>query len=154
MNIIKIKIHSTVDIITNSSTTIFTYQDGCVSTLKELINEILKLSGSELKAEDCFYFETFLDYDDDEYSECDEFPFQSDDYAQDKKDFNALKLQILKGEIEKPTWMKKVEENENEYGYSYPTSLEIMAKDEKYSELANKLLNYLNSPSHEAFRDG
>ena len=153
METIKLKIHSTVDIITNSSTTIFTYQDGSVVPLKELIDEILKLSGSDQKADDCFFFETFLD-DDGYYCENENCPFTFDDWSKNEEYLESLKLQILKGEIEKPNWMKIAEEDSNYDGYQYPTTLEILPKDEKYSDLANKLLKYLNSTSHEAFRDG
>ena len=153
METIKIKIHSTVDIITNSSTVIFTYQGDSVEPVKELIDEILKLSGTknedgtQMKADDCFYFGVFL-CDDDSYLEGDDCPEDMDD-----KSFEKLKLQILKGETERPDWMTNREEQDNE-GYTDSTNLEIMAKDKKYSKLAEKLLGYLNSPTHEASYSG
>ena len=148
MQTIKIKLHSTVDIITNSSTVIYTYQDGSLAPVKELIDEMLKISGSELKADDCFYFGVFLD-DTYEYLED-----NSEAPELSKEEFSALKLSMLKGEIEKPKWMINVEDSENWNCYQKSTALEILPKDEKYSELANKLLNYLNSTSHEACQDG
>ncbi len=64
---IKCKFHSIVDVITNSSTVIFTYQNS-VSASKELVAEILKMSGSSLSPDDVFYYGTFLD--EDEYDGC------------------------------------------------------------------------------------
>lgn len=41
----KLKIHSGVDLITNSSTVIFTYSEGSLSALKDLVDEMLKTFG-------------------------------------------------------------------------------------------------------------
>jgi hypothetical protein len=51
----KLNIHSIIDVITNSSTEIYTYvtKDG-VEKAHEMINEILKVSGSTAKSEDLF----------------------------------------------------------------------------------------------------
>lgn len=58
METIKIKLHSVVDVITNSSTVIYTYQNGSIEPAKELINEMIKLAGIEGKtADDLFTFE-------------------------------------------------------------------------------------------------
>ncbi len=62
---IKIPIHSVIDVITNSSTEIFTFvKDNAVELCHEAINEILKVSGSDKKSEDLFdvYIEPDLDY--------------------------------------------------------------------------------------------
>lgn len=156
MKITKIKLHSSVDLITNSSTVIFTYQDGSLAPLKELVNEMLKTFDRTETFDDIFYAEVFLDddykyYDSDE--EEDPCPFASADNPDEQ--LKELKLQILKGEIEKPKWMLDVENSESGYNYYLPdTCLEILPKDEKYSALANRLLSYLNSPNHEATRDG
>ena len=37
----KNKVHSYVDVITNSSTTIYSYYDGCIEPAKEMINAFL-----------------------------------------------------------------------------------------------------------------
>jgi hypothetical protein len=50
--------------------------------------------------------------------------------------------------------MVSAEETEGWSGYQRSTELELMPKDEKYFELANKLLKYLTSTTHEATRDG
>lgn len=52
---IKIPVHSVIDVITNSSTEIFTFaKDNAVELCHEAINEILKVSGSDRKSEDLF----------------------------------------------------------------------------------------------------
>jgi hypothetical protein len=53
---IKIKIHSVVDVITNSSTVIYTYQDGSEKPVRELIEEIFKLSNITENIDDVFEF--------------------------------------------------------------------------------------------------
>jgi hypothetical protein len=53
-----IPIHSFVDLITNSSTEIFVEANAeTVKTVKALVNELLKIAASELKADDLFNFE-------------------------------------------------------------------------------------------------
>jgi hypothetical protein len=57
MKTLKIKIHSVVDVITNSSTTIYTQADeGTISSVKDMVNALLKIGGSELTADDLFTF--------------------------------------------------------------------------------------------------
>lgn len=52
-----IKIHSFVDLITNSSTEIYVEADeSTITTIKELINNLLKLGGSKLTADELFEF--------------------------------------------------------------------------------------------------
>ena len=134
--IIKIKLHSSVDLITNSSTVIFTYSDGSLAAVKELVNEMLKVFGKEKTFDDIFYAQVLPD----EYNEDKDLP----------ENYKELEVQYIKGEIEKQDWM----ENSERYDYcSGDTSLYIIPKDEKYSELANKLLKYLYSTSHEATYD-
>lgn len=71
MKAIAIKIQSFVDIITNSSTEVFAIADnGTVEHFKKLVNSLMNLSNSELKAEDMFNFQ--LDAIEDEYTyKCD-----------------------------------------------------------------------------------
>jgi hypothetical protein len=77
MNLIKIKFHSVVDVITNSSTVIYTYQDSVIQA-KELVQELLELTGKTyLKPDNIFYYgvfcgkDTYLDRRD--HDEDDEF---------------------------------------------------------------------------------
>ena len=63
MKPIKIKVHSSVDLITNSSTTIFTFSEGSVDAVKELVNEMLKVFNEPYKKfDDIFYAGVFAEY--------------------------------------------------------------------------------------------
>lgn len=147
-NVIKLNYHSMVDIITNSSTVIYTYSEGAVDAVKDLINEILLLEGTYKSADDLFYIDTFLS-DLDGYTESDLWPEDIDsDNIEDFVD------KILTKQIEKPDWLKEIEEDKDNDYYPLATSLYIKAKDKKYSELANKLLRYLYSTNHEAVYNG
>ena len=135
--IIKIKLHSSVDLITNSSTVIFTYSEGSLSAVKDLVNEMLKVFGREETFDDIFYAQVLPD----EYNEDKDLP----------ENYKELEVQYIKGEIEKQDWM----ENSERYDYlNGDTTLYIIPKDEQYSELANKLLKYLYSTDHRATHDG
>ena len=154
---IKIQIHSVVDLITNSSTTIFTYSEGSVEPLKELVNEILKLSGKTETFDDIFNVEVFFDdiyiYSESDYERDN---FKSDDeyqqYLIDIEDINKTIDRIVKGEITKPKWMINYEESEGDYNdYRRTTSLYLYTKDPQYEELCNKITSFLYSTDHEAY---
>ena len=87
----KIKLHSVTDLITNSSTVIFTYSDGCVKPLKEMFNEILKTFGIEKTFDEMFDTVVLMDevyHYEDYFSE----KFEEEDLPQgmEKPDFNQL----------------------------------------------------------------
>ena len=66
MKKIKVNLHSSVDVITNSSTVIYTYQDGSEGPVRKLIEEIFKLAGIEKSVDDIFEFTVESDgYNDD-----------------------------------------------------------------------------------------
>ena len=57
--------------------------------------------------------------------------------------------EIIKGEIEKPEWMRYVEEESvcSCYNAAPSTFLTLIPKDEKYRILADRLLEFLYSPN-------
>lgn len=55
MNSISLKIHSVIDLITNSSTEIYT-NSGSIESIKEFINELLAEAGSLKTADDLYTF--------------------------------------------------------------------------------------------------
>ncbi len=170
-NIIKIKFHSIVDVITNSSTVIFTYQNS-IKEAKELVGEVMKLMGSDETPDDAFYYGVFCD--DIQYLEglterdCevpDDFPnenfkYGTDEYkAQNKAQqewLNDIKMSIIKGEVKQPEWMTKIEDNENDYGegWSPDSYLTLIPKDYKYAELGVKIKKLLGSVGADGGRDG
>ena len=158
---IKFNFHSVVDVITNSSTVIYTYQDGCEVPAKELVNEMLNLSGeTKKKAEDIFYFGVFCDnykyteYIDermeDDGEELPNFPqldgrYGTPEYNESiqlrEKWIEDLKLSIMKGEAPKPAWMERAEESYD--SYRPRTYLFLVPKEEKYTEFGKKIKKLL-----------
>lgn len=66
------KIHSSIDLITNSSTEMFIDFSGSIDPLKELINEVLNLSGSNLTCDDVFTLTVVPDWAQDDPEEWEE----------------------------------------------------------------------------------
>jgi hypothetical protein len=126
---IKLKIHSIVDVITNSSTVIYTYQNS-TKQAKELVAEMLKLAGIDKTPDDVFYYGVFND----EYRYEDDLP--------EGVDFDSFVRDAISGEIENPEWL----DSDDEWGSTY---LYLVPKDEKYSELANKIEKLVCSVSAE-----
>lgn len=68
----------------------------------------------------------------------------------EREDFvNRIINEVIKGEIEKPEWMKYVEEEKvcGRCDAAPSTFLTLIPKDEKYKELADRLLGFLYSPN-------
>lgn len=143
----KINIHSVIDIITNSSTEIYTYSEGTIEPLKKLIDEMFKMHGIDKKFDDVFIATVNSDIYD--YSESENKP---EELSGD--DVNALLDDIKNGKIEKPDWMNEVESNENWNDYTPQTYLSIVTKDEKYNEFAALVKSFLYSTNQEACYNG
>lgn len=157
---LKIKFHSIVDVITNSSTVIYTYQNSITET-KELVQEILNLSDNkDLTPDDVFYYGVFCDtgtyseaigkmeengYDENIVNTLGE-NFADEDYKEQNKKINNLILKILKGEVKKPDWMVLVENGDSDW-YSTDTILHLIPKDSKFNNLAGKIEKLLGSVS-------
>lgn len=140
---IKIKIHSVVDLITNSSTEIFSYYGNSILPCKEMINEFIKAFGIKNKTcDDIFYISTFCEGD--VYAEF--IRDEQNDITQ-QEDIETMIESILIGEVEKPEWMKKCEG-------IYENIFYIKAKDEKHKKLANYIEKFLYSSEHDASYDG
>ena len=91
VTVYKLKIHSFVDLITNSSTTIFTNSHKSLNAVKELIDESLKLFGIDKKFDDLFYANVFCEneYPYFEYYNC------PSELADSFEKFEQFKLDIL-----------------------------------------------------------
>ncbi len=156
--IIEMKIHSIVDVITNSSTTIYSYCDGCIDPAKELITEFIKtIGGKEYEgktADDLFYIGEFCEtwcysqFEDVCEDESIENPFEN---VSDITSYIHKTIEdVLTGKKEKPDWMTVVEEYENYEYYIFPTTVYIIPRDEKYKKIGELLKNFLFSVRHEA----
>jgi hypothetical protein len=171
LDLIKLKIHSIVSEITNSSTVIYTYQNGCVEPAKELVNEMLKLSGiTDKKAEDVFYFGVFCE--DGNYFDFlsnmgskkpEDFPVVSGNYGSDERTetlsirqkwFDDLVLSIMKGDVGRPEWMEDAEEAHGWSEWAPESYLCLVPRDEKYTDFGNKIKRLLNGVTADGGRDG
>ena len=138
----------------------FIYSSPCIEPLQELINEMLLIFNSPLRIDDIFYYgvfckpETYANYQHwDEAPENLEVPFELTNTCSTPNDrtnyVNNVIKEVLRGEIDKPSWMIYVEMEEvcNEYEQAPSTFLYIEVKDETYKILAEKLINFLYSPN-------
>lgn len=153
---LKLQIHSLVGLITNSSSVIYTYQYS-MEEAKELIQEILKLSGVTIPVEELFSFGVF----------CDKYGYlrimrklnidELDDvlvaYVEEGK-IEELFERIAHGEIKRPEWFAEAESDDSGDYHAPSLYLWIFPKREEYVPLAEKLLAFLNSPDHEGGYDG
>lgn len=155
---IKIKMHSLIDLITNSSTEIFTYSEGSVKPMKEMINEIVGTFGIKETCDDMFDTVVMCD---DEYryrkyierlkGDGENLPKDYDESI----DIDQLLEDVKAGKVSKPKWFTDVEESENDWYYLRPeTYLYIIPKDEKYRAMAEKIRKFLYSTNHEATYNG
>ncbi len=71
----KINLHSIIDLITNSSTEIYTFSGGSISACKEMVDEFFKALGIDKTCDDVF--ELSLDVEGDASGPYDEFPAES-----------------------------------------------------------------------------
>lgn len=138
---VKINVHSIVDLITNSSTSIFTFYDKSVDIAKEMINEFLLVLGHEGKTwKDFFVIGVFLDADIYQYTASD-----ISDVDVSYEQINDLIHNILHGRIEKPEWMKEIEKSyADEYGRGNEIYIESL--EPEYDKLASDISKLIVSP--------
>ena len=120
IKIIKIKPHSIVDVITNSSTVVYVQtHDNTIKYAKELINTFLKVAGSDKKANDLFNF--YFDVDREQEIE------NLAEKISDTEDPNDIDSSIIKAfkKVDNKLTGKKFQEME----------------DSEFTEVANKLLD-------------
>jgi len=111
---IKIKPHSIVDVITNSSTVVYVQtHDNTIKYAKELVNTLLKVAGSDKKAEDLFDFYFDVDREEEIEKLIGEEQFRDDNVI---KAFKKLDNKLTE---------KKLEDME----------------DDEFDKVANKLLD-------------
>lgn len=174
------KVHSYVDIITNSSTVIYTWSEGSVDRAKDLLRAVFDLFGEEsVDIDKEFVFKVFTDEQEpswywlETYMKKNEIktPFERPDvrgdeykkYTENMKSFsdNLFSKAVLNQEI--PLWYEgyikenTAEENEedDDYGdYSPDTTLFIFTRNDKYKNIIEKMISFLYSTDHEATQDG
>lgn len=122
------RIHSFTDLITNSSTTIYTNSNGSIDACREMIDEFFKVLGVDKKCDDVFNLVvTMID------------PYIYKDFG--RKEFSKEMLNDVRaGKIEKPQWMADVEKRDD-----ISTHLYITAKSPEYEKLAVLVKKFLYS---------
>lgn len=160
----KLNIHSVVDVITNSSTVIYTYCDGCVQPAKELIDAMLQAFDIEGSADDLFYFGvfqdsvTYLDYfhENDDVEDPTITELKSVKGWKDERELmESIFERIMKEEFEQPQWMTDCEESSDDWSsYRKATSLYIIPKDAKHKPIADKIISLVNSVDADGGFDG
>jgi hypothetical protein len=147
MDSIKFNLHSIVDVITNSSTVIYTIQKD-TEVVKQLVAEVLELMGrTDLTPDDVFTYNTSVDdyyYVDRAYDE--ELP---EDIYDEEGIINDHKLEnyvekFLSGEIEKPEWAKNIENSSEMSVY-----MSLTPKSEEFAKLGQRIISVLNSTDYE-----
>jgi hypothetical protein len=158
MESLKITLHSEVDVITNSSTTIYTQvSEGGIETVKGIINSILKIGGSELTADDLFTFEITSEQLDEQRTEKlgdegilseylgREISYRDNDY---NEKIQELFDKIQSGEYPKPEWWA-YGYGSNYGGHECTTEIKVTSKlDNENTKIAAELLSNLNSLFH------
>jgi hypothetical protein len=152
---ITLKLHSIIDVITNSSTEIYTYVGKySIDKAYELLNEILKIAGSDKKAEDLFDVKLVLTEDLIDHFTCiDEEDWPSELENDEISKALLVEYNQLSNYTEKRAFIQNkirpclTENNRWEYfktdNYSADTKLVITAKDKNISnaDLFTKFFN-------------
>lgn len=120
-------VHSVIDVITNSSTEIYTFQDGSVEPIKELLTEVLGLCNIAGTVDDYFYVKLL-------------------DRSFVERETDAMVEFIMKGEA--PETEEQIEATEMSIANedSFGTVAVILPKQEMFNTLAKKVIQVLDSP--------
>jgi len=132
----KIRIHSQTDLITNSSTTIYTYSESSPKACIEMINAIFESFGVGYKCEDIFNLVLLLE-DDYQYK----YWLKQKGNVVDG-DLDEFIKKVRAGKAEKPAWMLDAEAANEERG---GTTLYISAKKPEHNNMADKIYSFLYS---------
>jgi len=144
----KIPIHSTTDLITNSSTVIFTYSESSEGAVVSMIDEMFKAFGIDKKCEDVF--DTVVLTEKYKYNETEDLIPEGVDGDAVEKLYDDVKS----GKVQKPDWFNDIESHEGSWDYYTPsTYLHLIPKKPEYEKLASLVKNFLYSTDHEATRD-
>lgn len=144
MKVIKIPVHSIIDVITNSSTEIYTFYGGCVEPAKDLIKEMFKAFNIDKPVDEVFKIFVLAD-------DVHRYLDAEDRWPSGMTEDQVITIYntIAEGNlVEKPEWFKEVEDDDShgEYDYAPPlNSLYIIPTDDKYIELGKKLHKFLTS---------
>lgn len=148
---VQIPIHSLTDLITNSSTVIYTYSDNCVEAMEAMVDEFFEAFGVGKKCSDVFKLVVMLEDDYDCIYEADSYRDIVPEQFTKHDEMKSLLKQVRSGETDKPEWLTALEKRINVPG---GTVLNIIAKSPEYEKLAKLVSKFLYSPNHELTYDG
>jgi GTPase SAR1 family protein len=149
------------DLITNSSTVIYTYSDASLEACRKMIDEIFKTFGIKKTCDDVFdlavvpesydrYYDALSDLEEDEIPEelkgIDELPYKERDPVM------AAYLKKVTAANDVPEWVSDAKDQYSDFEPS--TMLEITPKAPEYEDLAKVVTNFLYSTGHDGGRDG
>ena len=150
MKEIILPVHSVIDLITNSSTEIFVNSKNSLEPAKELLNELLKIEGSDKTCDDVFdvslkmdeynivtYFEYSCEYEHKELYKELGLATEKDWKKRDK--IKKIAKEITDGTREMP-------EIDNEGAIQ--THIVVKCKDAKYEKFIDILIKFLYSPDY------
>lgn len=162
----KVKLHSVVDIITNSSTVIYTDYSGCVSAVRELITEMFKMFGVNESVDDVFMIsvrpemDRLIEYISDNIDDIAETALENEEVL--PPDINGLgwseKYRVISNACEEmesqptPNWYSRACEYFNDR--SGNNELMIIVKDQKYQKLADLIIKTIDAADHDSEYDG
>lgn len=166
MKEVKIKLHSFVDVITNSSTVIYTNYNGCIGTIKSLVEEIFKIYNVDKTFDEVFTVYTHPEQDvlydyisdniDDLMEEAKENgeqlpPDINDlDYRETRNVLDAAVEDIIKQPA--PNWYTRCcDYLDDRYSGN---EIVLTAKDAQYEKLAELIIKTIDSADHDAQYDG
>lgn len=146
-NKLTIPIHSIIDLITNSSTEIFVHSESSIEPVKELLNELLRIEGSDKTCDEIF--DISIEHDvtclnefiENDYGGIDEI------LQLDYKDRIQLLKDILNNRKPEPYWWDDIV-NDCRNNYHVKTLLVVKSKEEKYNIFSELLKKFLYSPHY------
>jgi len=157
-----IKMHSFVDVITNSSTVIYTNSNGCVEPIKEMLAEMLRVFNVDENVDDIFdvyivvdnnryadIYETIYDQMEDDSPE--KYPEYGIllDHSERWSYITSLMNNAFNGLQPMPEWAKNIKVGDEDETY-----VVVFAKDQKYKKLCELIHDVVYSTDHDAEYDG
>ena len=154
---VKLNIHSVIDLITNSSTEIFINCSNSIEPTKELLTELLTLFGSEKNTLE-EVFDIYTEYDKESASDFIQYSAEYEDSGL----YNKLNIgENLSNKDERILIEKYVDEINNgnkpvpkTFSYNVQIFLKIVSKEPKFDKFIVLLDKFFNSAEYYEYGDG
>jgi len=138
-----IRVHSVVDVITNSSTVVYTMASrGTINAIEAMVDSILEATGYDRRADDLFEFK--LAYDEDMVQDWRKEHLTGLDPDFGEKSWRERGVILEQMKLDPPDWWDDYEPSDYEYENIY---VSVTAKDETFAGTALAL-----SKLHDLFR--